>query len=342
MTIADGRQTFDVFTTHVFTYHQKEAFLQYRTLGRTNLQVSALALGTVELGLDYGIPAPGHFGRPAEADAIRLVHAALDAGINFIDTARAYGESEAILGRALQGRRQAVVLATKVGLYQPDGTLPTGAALRGHMLDALETSLRLLQTDHIDLWQLHLVDEAVLAQRETIAAVFGEAQAAGKVRYTGGSFYGAKTAEQALAYNLFDALQVTYSVLDQRLSDRVLPLAQQQNVGIIVRSVLLKGALTARADHLPDQLEGLRARSRQFRQLVAEAQLGLDAAQVALAFALAHPQIDAVLVGVRSEAELEADLAAVARPLSAEFLAQLATLRLDDDDLLDPSTWGIP
>jgi aryl-alcohol dehydrogenase-like predicted oxidoreductase len=316
--------------------------LQYRTLGRTNLQVSALALGTVELGLDYGIPAPGHFGRPAEAEAIRLVHAALDAGINFIDTARAYGESEAVLGKALQGRRQEVVLATKVGLYRPDGTLPSGEALRTHMLDSLETSLRLLQTDYVDLWQLHLVDEAVLAQRETIAAVFAEVQAAGKVRYTGGSFYGAKTAELALPHNLFDALQVTYSVLDQRLADRVFPQAQQQGVGIVVRSVLLKGALTERADHLPDQLEPLRARSRRFRQLVAEAQLGLDAAQVALAFGLAHPQIDAVLVGVRNEAELAADLAAVACQLPPAFQAQLATLRLDDEDLLNPSTWGIP
>lgn len=316
--------------------------MQYRTFGRTDLQVSALALGTVELGLDYGIPAPGHFGRPAEADAIRLVHAALDAGINFIDTARAYGESEFILGKALQGRRQSVVLATKVGLYQPDGTLPTGAALRNHMLDALHTSLRLLQTDFVDIWQLHLVDEAVLAQRETIAEVFAEARTAGKVRYTGGSFYGAKTAEQALTYDLFDGLQVTYSVVDQRLADNVLPLAQQQGVGVMVRSVLLKGALTERGEHLPDHLEPLRARSRQFRRLVAEAQLGLDAAQVALAFALAHPQIDAVLVGVRSEEELAADLAAVAQPLAPALLAQLTALRLDDEHLLNPSTWGIP
>jgi len=125
--------------------------MTYRTLGRTGLTVSALALGTVELGMDYGIAAPGHFTRPVETAAIDLVHAALDAGVTFIDTARAYGESEAVLGKALQGRRDQVVLATKVGLHRPDGSLPAGETLRAEMLTSLETSLRLLQTDRVDL-----------------------------------------------------------------------------------------------------------------------------------------------------------------------------------------------
>ncbi|MEZ4616471.1 MAG: aldo/keto reductase [Caldilineaceae bacterium] len=103
--------------------------MHYRTLGRTGLKVSALALGTVELGMDYGIGTPDHFVRPPEMAAIALVHAALDVGINFIDTARAYGESEVVLGKALRGRRDQVVLATKVNLHQPDGTLPVASAL---------------------------------------------------------------------------------------------------------------------------------------------------------------------------------------------------------------------
>jgi 1-deoxyxylulose-5-phosphate synthase len=317
-----------------------EATLHYRTLGRTQLAVSALALGTVELGMDYGIAAPGDFGRPAEAEAIRIAHAALDAGINLIDTARAYGESEAILGKALQGRRDRVVLATKVALHQPEGSLPTGDTLRTHMLSTLETSLRLLQTDYVDIWQLHLVDEAVLAQHNTIADAFAEARRAGKVRFTGGSFYGATTPAAALALDLFDVMQVTYSVLDQRLADRVLPLAQAKDVGIIVRSVLLKGALTERADHLPDRLEPLRARSRHFRQLVTDSGLNLSPAQAALAFALAHPQIGAVLVGVRTLQELHDDLVAVTAQLPPALLDQLAALRLDDDDLLNPGAWG--
>ena len=315
--------------------------MNYRPLGRTNFTVSALALGTVELGMDYGIAAPGHFARPSEAAAIALVQATLDAGINFIDTARAYGESEAVLGKALHGRRDEVVLATKVGLHQPDGSLPTGDALRRHMLDALETSLRLLQTDHVDLWQLHNVDSAVLAQWEAIAAIFEEAKRSGKIRAAGGSFYGAELPAQALAYDLFDVIQVTYSVFDQRLADRVLPLAQANNIGVMVRSVLLKGALTDRADYLPDHLEPLRARSRAYRQLVAEAGLGLTPAQVAIAFALAQPQISTVLVGIRSQAELAENLPALTTALPPAFVEKLYALRVDDENLINPGTWGI-
>jgi aryl-alcohol dehydrogenase-like predicted oxidoreductase len=301
-----------------------------------------LALGTVELGMDYGIHAPGQYGRPHQEAAIRIVQTAIDAGINLIDTARAYGESEVILGAALRGRRAAVVLATKVSAHVPDGALPTGAALQQRMLEQLETSLRLLQTDYVDLWQIHNVDSQVLAQAETIATVFAEARRRGWVRWRGGSFYGAALPEAALAHDLFDVIQVTYSVFDQRLTDRVLPLAAQQNVGVMVRSVLLKGALTERADHLPDHLEALRAQSRHFRHLVAASQLGLTPAQAALAFALAHEQIDAVLVGVRTVEELEDDLVALATPLPAALYETVRALRLDDETLLNPGAWGIP
>jgi 1-deoxyxylulose-5-phosphate synthase len=316
--------------------------VNYRNLGRTGLPVSALALGTVELGMDYGINAPGHYGRPDQKAATRIVHTALDAGINLIDTARAYGESEAVLGQALRGRREAVVLATKVTTHLPDGSLPTGAALRRHMLEQLESSLRWLQTDYVDLWQLHNVDASVLAQRETISEIFAEVQQRGLVRWRGGSFYGAVLPETALADDLFDVIQVTYSVFDQRLADRVLPLAADKGVGVMVRSVLLKGALTERADHLPDHLEALRAQSRYFRQIIAEAGLGLTPAQAALAFALAHDQIGSVLVGVRTEEELQANLVALETQLPSSVYATLRALRLDDETLLNPGAWGVP
>ncbi|MCW1970594.1 MAG: aldo/keto reductase [Anaerolineae bacterium] len=311
-----------------------------RTLGRSNLQVSPLALGTVELGLDYGIAAPGHYGRPPEAEAIALVHATLDAGINFIDTARGYGESESVLGKALRGRRQQAIIATKTGVHHPDGTAMTGTALRQHMRDSLDTSLRLLQTDYVDVWQIHNTDHAVLDQHETLAAVFDEARRAGKIRATGGSFYGAQTPLRAIELDLFDVLQVTYSVFDQRLVEQVFPLATQKNLGVLVRSVLLRGALTERADHLPDRLESLRARSRQYRQMVAESGTGLTPAQAAIAFALAQPQISSVLIGIRSTAELAENLPALHAQLPNALIQQLATLRLDDEDLLNPGTWG--
>jgi 1-deoxyxylulose-5-phosphate synthase len=316
--------------------------VEYRRLGRTGLRVSALALGTVELGLDYGIAVPGEFGRPAEDEAIRLVHSAIDGGMNLIDTARAYGESEAVLGRALRGRRGEVVLATKVRTQRDDGSTPDGDELRRLMQAALDTSLRLLQTDYIDIWQVHNVDAALLERREVLAEVFDAARRDGKARSVGGSTYGVEMPLAAITSGLFDMLQVTYSVLDQRLADRVLPAAAERDIGIVVRSILLKGALTARGDHLPDRLAQLRERSLQFRGLVAEAGLDISPVQAAIAFGLAQPQIQSVLVGLRSQSELREALGAVAIQLPADLLVRLGELRLDDDDLLNPSTWGIP
>jgi aryl-alcohol dehydrogenase-like predicted oxidoreductase len=279
-----------------------------RTLGRTGLQVSAIALGTVELGLDYGIQAPGHSGRPAVEEAIRLVHMALDAGINFIDTARVYGTSEEILGQALKGRRDEVVLATKV-LTQATGGVPLmGDDLRRQMLGSLGQSLSALQTDHVDIWQIHSVDHKLLSEAEVVAEVFDKVRASGQVRFVGGSFYGAELPLQALAYNLFDVMQITYSVLDQRLVDKFFPLATEANIGIVARSVLLKGVLTERAEHLPGHLHELRLRSRSFRELIAAGKSGATPAQVAIAFALAQPAIHAVLIGVSSEQELRSNL----------------------------------
>ena len=316
--------------------------IDYRTLGRTGLRVSALALGTVELGLDYGIHAPGQVGRPTEADAIRLVHAALDAGINFIDTARAYGESERILGRALAGRRHDVVLATKVDPRAPDGVIFDDADLRRHMEAQLATSLDLLRTDHVDVWMLHSVDEALLARADLLADLFADARRRGQIGWSGASFYGTDLPEAALHLDLFDVIQVAYSVLDQRQSARVLPLAQAKNVGVVARSVLLKGVLTTRADHLPAHLAPLRDRSRAFRARLDETGVDVTPAQGAIAFALAHPQIDTVLVGASSQAELQEDLDALAVQLTPTVLAAWQELAVDDADLLNPSTWGIP
>jgi len=198
-----------------------------------------------------------------------------------------------------------------------------------------------IAADYVDIWQIHNVNTAVVARRTEIKDIFEEAQRSGKIRATGGSFYGAELPAQALGYDLFDVIQVTYSVFDQRLATHVLPLAQASNVGVMVRSVLLKGALTERADYLPDHLDPLRARSRHYRRLVADAGLGLTAAQAAIAFALAQPQISAVLVGIRSQEELAENLPALTTTLPVSLLQQLYDLRVDDENLLNPGIWGI-
>lgn len=313
-----------------------------RTLGRTGLNVSAFALGTVELGLEYGIHAPGHGRRPDQNEAIYLVHQALDNAINLIDTAGAYGSSEEILGLALRDRRDQVILASKVGTQIAGGVPITGDDLRRHMLASLDESLTALKTDYLDIWQIHNVDDQLLSELEIVQDVFETVRASGKVRFCGGSFYGPDLPLKALATKLFDVMQITYSILDQRLTDKFFPLAAAENVGILARSVLLKGALTERAEHLPQHLNELRLRSRSLQDLITLNKVSASPAQVAIAFALKQPAVHAVLIGISNELELRSNLHSLALELSPAFYANLASLRLDDPDLLNPGTWGIP
>lgn len=290
--------------------------------------------------MDYGIPAPGEYGQPSSAAAERLVHAALDGGINLIDTAQAYGSSESILGRALRGHRTRVVLATKATVQVERNTLQ-GDALRRALWAGLENSLHLLQTDYVDIWQIHNVDGDLLEQSEVVSEVFSEARARGMALWRGGSFYGPDLPLAALEHDLFDVLQVTYSVFDQRLADRLFLAAKKKKVGVVARSVLLQGALTERADHLPDRLEPLKARSRQFRELIATLGGGLSPAQAAIAFGLAEARIASVLIGVRTETELEENLAAATATLSPDLMFELRQLRIDNPEFVNPSTWQV-
>jgi aryl-alcohol dehydrogenase-like predicted oxidoreductase len=321
--------------------------MRYRRLGRTGLLVSELALGTVELGLAYGIapasandPAAGEL-PPTPAEAIRLIQQALDAGLNFIDTARAYGSSETVIGQALPGRRDQVYLATKVGCTAAEQAL-TGPALARCIRDSLTTSLAELRTDWVDLLLLHSAPVPVLESGEAMATLQA-LQAEGLARYIGASTYGLAAARLALEQGQAEVLQVAFNVFDQRLADPIFALAQQQEVGLVIRSVYLKGALTGRAEDLPARLEPLKARSRAFRHFVSRLTPPLTPVAAALRFALSQAEVASVLVGVRSEAELAQALqAAAAGRLDPAVLAELERHRWDDPAWVDPSQWGIP
>jgi 1-deoxyxylulose-5-phosphate synthase len=316
--------------------------MHYRRLGRTELLLSEVSLGTVELGLNYGITPDGTgLSPPSTAEAIRLLHQAIEAGLNFIDTARAYGTSEEIIGQALPpGRRHQLYLATKVACLGPGGQPLSGETLRHQMRQFVTTSLRRLRTDGVDLLLLHDASVPALQSGEAVA-VLKELQAEGLTRYIGASTYGIEAPRLAIAQGV-EALQVAYNVLDQTLADDIFPLAQAQGVGLIIRSIFLKGALTDRGEDLPPHMEPLKQRSRAFRQFVAGLTPPLPAVQVSLRFALGRPEIATILVGVRTEPELEEALqAAAAGPLPAEVMAHLQTMRWSDP-LLNPSRWGIP
>jgi aryl-alcohol dehydrogenase-like predicted oxidoreductase len=309
--------------------------MNYRFLGRTGLKVSEIGLGTVELGLDYGVPVAGEHLRPSEENAARLLNRALDLGVTFVDTARAYGASEEIIGRALKGRRSEYVLASKLAPIREEGQ--TDRVLREQVKTSVAESLRLLQTDVIDLLQLHWAPVEVITKGRVLAAA-REAQQAGYVRFIGASTYGEDAPLAVLKDGGYDTLQVAYSLADKTLEAQVLPLAQQQGVGIIVRSVLLRGVLTHRYAFLPDQLAELRSAIAQLSRLADAEACGLP--EMAYRFVLAHPAVTTALVGTARIEELEAALAfAGEEPLPPALLAAIRQVTVSDRNQLNPGTW---
>lgn len=309
--------------------------MRYRRLGRTGLAVSEVSLGTVELGMDYGMPVAGEHLRPSEAQAARLLNRALDLGVNFIDTARAYGASEEVIGRALKTRRHEYILATKLAPIREEGQ--SDRELREQVKASIGESLRALQTDVIDLLQLHHVPVEVIREGRIVEAV-REAQRAGDVRFIGASTYGEEAPLLALADGRYDCLQIAYSAVDRRPEARILPLAQQKDVGIVVRSVLLRGVISHRYALLPAQLGELKAAIARLDALRgAEAQ---SLPELAYRYVLAHEAVSTALVGTARVGELEEVVGFADRPpLPAELVAAIRQIVVQDEDQLHPGKW---
>ena len=285
--------------------------MQYRTLGRTGIQVSPYALGAMMFGA---------MGNPDHDEAVRMVHRALDAGINLVDTADMYshGESEEIVGKALQGRRDDVVLATKFHLPMGEDPNRRGNSRRW-VMTAVEDSLRRLQTDHIDLYQVHRPDPATDVE-ETLSALTDLVRS-GKVRAIGTSSFPASDMVEAQwvserrGLERFRVEQPTYSILTRSIEREVLPVAQRYGMGAVVYSPLAQGMLTGRVRR--GQETDLR-RAARFRHLSDERRIdaveqlvpvadaaGVPLTHLAMAFAIAHPGVTSALIGPRTTAQLD-------------------------------------
>lgn len=306
--------------------------MQYRTLGTTGIQVSSLALGTMNFGKI------GDTGQP-EVDA--LVGAALDAGVNLVDTADAYsaGQSEELLGKALTGRRDEIVLATKAGLPMGEDIGRRGASRRW-LTTALDDSLRRLGVDHVDLFQIHRWDPAT-SDEETLTALT-DLQRAGKIHHFGTSTYPAYRMGQAqwaaarTGTGRFVTEQPSYSILQRGIERDVLPVAQEYGLGVMVWSPLASGWLsgavrrdrevsTHRAGFMPQRFD-LSDPVNQVRMAAVEKlaaladESGLTLIQLALGFVTAHPGVTSALLGPRTPEHLTSQLAAAETVLPADVL----------------------
>ncbi len=309
----------------------------YVTLGSTGLKVSRLGIGTAAFGVkEYGIPTPGE-DAVSDAGAINAIHAAVDSGINFFDTAPAYGHSEKLLGRALSGRWDCVI-ATKVSLPAGSKT-PSPLELSAEVNASLDASLRALRRDVLDIVQIHNATIPMLRQGDMVGCL-ERAREAGKLRWIGASVYGPDTALAAVRTGKIHVLQVALNLLDQRMCQRVLPEAEAAGIGVLTRSALLKGALTKRAQWLPESLELVTRASEQAVQGLGTTWDGLP--EMALRFCLTVPAAHTVLVGVRNREELDGCLAAQdAGPLNPLLYETAHTLALDNERLVDPSYWHL-
>lgn len=290
-------------------------------------------MGTVELGLDYGIIQPGETAKPDGDHSIRLLHRAADAGINLFDTAPSYGCSEEILGRAFTDRKQ-IIIATKINI--PPDDLDT----EKFIISSLARSRRKLQKDHLDIVQVHNATADTFLHSKAFK-VLQEEKESGNIRFTGASVYEPENALAAIDSGMIDVIQVAYNVLDQRMDEIVLDRARSEGIGILSRSVYLKGVLTARAKWLPDHCTPLRDASEHVKKIMNLASWD-DLSEFALRFALSNPLINSVLVGVSNEVELDFALKVFNKgKLSDNELDLAHQCKINDKFWLDPSNWEI-
>lgn len=292
--------------------------MQYRNLGRTGVKVSPICLGTMMFG-----------NQTDEAESIRITHQAIDRGINFLDTANVYnnGQSEVVVGKAIAGRRDAVVLATKGRSKRGDGPNESGGS-RLHMMRELEGSLKRLAVDCIDLYYLHAPDYQT-AIDETLRAMDDMVQQ-GKVHYLACSNFRAWRLCEALwtsdrlGLNRFVCVQPLYNIMNRDIEVELLPLCKEHGIGVVSYSPLARGILTGKYKPGEPPPEGSRAsrndvriRQAEWREasLVAAQEIaahcqrrGVNPSQFALAWCLANPTLTSVIIGPRTMDQLTDNL----------------------------------
>lgn len=318
--------------------------MQLRPLGTTGLQVSSLCLGAGMFG---------KFGNTDHADCERIIHAALDAGINFIDTSDVYsfGESESILGRALRGRRDDVVLATKFGL--PFSDKPNRAGGSRHWIKReVENSLRRLNTDYVDLYQMHRPDPT--ADLDDTLGALTDLVREGKIRMFGCSTFPAELIvesqwrSQSRGFDRFRTEQPPYSLFARRIEADVLPTCQRYGMGVLVWSPLAQGWLSGKyrrgrqaegvhRAHLQPQLfdEARADTARKYDAIEALVEIadaaGVSLLALALGFVLQHPAVTSAIIGPRTMEHLTGLLDSADAVLDDEILDRI-------DEIIPPGT----
>lgn len=310
--------------------------LPSRPLGNNSLFVSLLGLGTVEIGLPYGI---GVSDLPSEAEAERILRTAVELGITYIDTARGYGVAEERIGKSGVGKFPGVVIGTKCAQFLKQEPNLHGMELEQRIREEVDVSRKNLNQETLQLLQLHIELANYIDYRELIE-IMQKLIAEEKVAHVGIATRDEAGPLNALQSDFFTTVQTAYNILDQRMAKNVLPKAQEKHVGIISRSVLLKGALTPAAQKLPEVLAPLKENAQKAAKIAQDA--GLDLPALALRFVISNPAVSTALIGTVTPAHLQTAIAATqAGPLPPDILQALYGLAINDPAQVDPANWPL-
>ena len=312
--------------------------MKMRTLGMTGIKVSPYCLGAMMFGA---------WGNTDHDDSIRIIHKALDSGINFVDTADVYaqGESEEIVGKALKGRRDDVVLATKVHGAMGDDPNRAGNSRRWIVAE-VENSLRRLQTDHVDLYQIHRPDPAVDVE-ETLSALTdlvrsGKVRAVGSSTFPASEIVEAQWTAQRRGFERFRTEQPPYSIVNRGIEREVLPVCERYGMGALVWSPLGMGLLTgryrkgqetdsARMKFAPGRLTHERKLDVVEELLGVAEKAGVSLTHLAMAFAVAHPGVTSAIIGPRTMEQLDDVVAGAEVALDDDVMDRI-------DEIVPPGT----
>lgn len=306
--------------------------MKKRILGRTGMEISEIAFGGVSIGMPYaGQP------MPPESESIRILHRALEQGINFYDTARMYGVSEQLIGKAFKDRRDEVIINTKcVHFLDPSGKIPSDIDLERTIHESLEKSMKTLGTDYIDVYMLHQSSMDILTNDE-VAGIFTNLKKQGKVRAIGASTYTLEESRTCIDAGIWDVIQLPFNLMDQQQST-FFSRTRELGIGLIIRSVLFRGMLTDKPLNLRPELQEVADHIRNFQELIGRDIP--DLVTLAMKFVLSYDAVGSVLVGMDRMEHLHAALeVADGSYFDEELMSKLENLAYPDPGFLNLSHW---
>lgn len=311
--------------------------LNKRTLGRSKLEVSEIAFGGVEIGIPYGIGIDSEDKMLSDNKAIELLGEAVNQGVNFFDTARSYGKSETLMGKAFQNCRDHVVISSKCvhlgSILKENSPGKTAQTIE----DSFSQSLAELKTDYIDLYMLH--DGTVdVMQSPEVQGAFLRLKEQGLVKAIGSSTYTVEETRFAIDSGIWDVIQLPFNLMDQR-HGMLFARAKQNGVGIVVRSVLFKGILTDRGRELHPELSKVTEHRKKYERLLKGTQTSLS--DFASKFVLSFEEVGSVLVGIDRKEYLDKAVAAA----NGDYLNQqqrehAESLAYPEPDFLNLPYWN--